>query len=52
MFNKKDKNDRGDFEEVNFEAESERWFKEKFLRLAISMIFVKTEFYFFWEHLY
>ena len=28
------KNGRGDFEELNFEIESKRWF-EKFLRLAV-----------------
>ena len=34
MYMKKDKHDREDFEELNFEAEIERWF-EKVLRLAI-----------------
>ena len=31
---KQDKNGNKDFEELNFEAESERWF-EKLLRLAV-----------------
>ena len=31
---KKEKNGREDFEEFNFEVESERWF-EKLLRLAV-----------------
>ena len=37
---KKDQNDRSDFEEFNFRAKSERWFK-KLLGLAIQILFLQ-----------